>query len=201
MIRGETGWPPLASPIGQVLACRRSSTCPRRSAGRSSSTSFATCSRVGGSRPARSTERARAVALLSEGADSRGGPADLDDLREDAEGVGRERGGAASSWRSSRATPRAPARDPGAGAGKETEGAALGRGESERLRELIRVVQESGIGELTIEEGSGVYRAQDAGRRGPPPSRVRAGARACADGGPLPRGRGAGRGAVRRRRT
>jgi oxaloacetate decarboxylase alpha subunit len=35
----------------------------------------------------------------------------------------------------------------------EPEGVALERSESERIRELIRVVQESGIGELTIEEG------------------------------------------------
>jgi oxaloacetate decarboxylase (Na+ extruding) subunit alpha len=33
------------------------------------------------------------------------------------------------------------------------EGAGLDRRETERLRELIRVVQESGIGEVTIEEG------------------------------------------------
>ncbi|HSJ92723.1 MAG TPA: acetyl-CoA carboxylase biotin carboxyl carrier protein, partial [Gaiellaceae bacterium] len=39
--------------------------------------------------------------------------------------------------------------------GRRDEDAAggLGRSESERLRDLIRVVQESGIGELTIEEG------------------------------------------------
>ena len=81
-------------------------------------------------------------------------PHELDDLREDAEGLaaseeellllalfGAEAEPLLRAIRGARA-PRRRARAPGSAAS-----------ESERLRELIRVVQESGIGELTIEEG------------------------------------------------
>ena len=97
----------------------------------------------------------RAVELLGDGAGPEASrPEDLDELREDAEGLASSEeellllalfGGDAEPLLRSVAVARTSADDSGA--------AGLTADESERIRELIRVVQESGIGEVTIEEG------------------------------------------------
>ena len=155
-IRRETGWPPLASPIGQVLASQ--ALIHVLSAQRwqivVDELRDLLEGRWGTPPGEIDSNVARAVALLSEGAERpEEDPVDLDDLREDAEGV-------AASEEELLLLALFPRHAEGLlrairarGRRQETEGAALGRGESERLRELIRVVQESGIGELTIEEG------------------------------------------------
>ena len=96
----------------------------------------------------------RAVQLLGDGLDEpEEPPEELDELREDAEGLAASEeellllalygDEAEPLLRSVRSRGR---RD-------ESETAGLAPGEAERLREIIRVVQESGIGEVTIEEG------------------------------------------------
>ena len=157
-IRREAGWPPLASPLGQVLG------------------SQALIHVLSGARwhlvvdelrdlvegrygsPPGEIDPAvrRAIAL---GGDARSADAEADaplelaELREQADGVAASEeellllalfgDEAEGLLRAIRARGR-----------RDEEGAGgLGRSESERLRDLIRVVQESGIGELTIEEG------------------------------------------------
>jgi oxaloacetate decarboxylase alpha subunit len=96
----------------------------------------------------------RAVKLIGEGARREETPVELDDVRDAADGLassdeellllalfGEEAEPLLRSIRSRGADAESLAR------------AGLEQGEAERIRELIRIVQESGIGEVTIEEG------------------------------------------------
>ena len=96
----------------------------------------------------------RAVQLIGEGAGREDKPVELDDVRDAAEGLassdedllllalfGEEAEPLLRSIRSRGEDAESLAR------------AGLEQGEAERIRELIRIVQESGIGEVTIEEG------------------------------------------------
>ena len=155
-IRAECGWPPLAAPIGQMLASQ--ALVHVLSAQRWQFVVDELRELVQGrygSPPAEVDPIVRrAVSLLAEDA----GPPDehphsLEELRGAAEGLASSEeelllialfgDEAEPLLRSIRARGR---RD-------EPEGAGLDRGETERLRELIRIVQESGIAEVTIEEG------------------------------------------------
>jgi oxaloacetate decarboxylase (Na+ extruding) subunit alpha len=156
VIRRECGWPPLASPIGQVLGSQ--ALLHVLSAQRWRIVVDELRDLVEGrygSPPAEvdATVR-RAVDLLGDDSPSAvAGPQDLDELREDAEGLASSEEellllalfgeDAEPLLRSMRSRGR---RDDAGAAG-------LSASESERIRELIRVVQESGIGEVTIEEG------------------------------------------------
>jgi oxaloacetate decarboxylase (Na+ extruding) subunit alpha len=155
-IRRECGWPPLASPIGQVLGSQ--ALLHVLSAQRWRFVVDELRDLVEGrygSPPAEidATVR-RAVELLADGVDEGDEPpAALEEVRADAEGLAASEeellllalyGEAAEPLlRSVRARGR---RD-------ESEAAGLTQSEAERLREIIRVVQESGIAEVTIEEG------------------------------------------------
>jgi oxaloacetate decarboxylase alpha subunit len=155
-IRRETGWPPLASPIGQVLGSQ--ALIHVLSAQRWQIVVDELRDLVEGrwGRPPGEVNAgvARTVKLLGEGAERvHSAPAELDELRASAAGMAASEeellllalfpGPAEALLQAIRAR----------GQREASEGAGLGRSESERLRDLIRVVQESGIGELTIEEG------------------------------------------------
>jgi oxaloacetate decarboxylase (Na+ extruding) subunit alpha len=154
-IRRECGWPPLASPIGQVLGSQAllHVLAAQRWRFVVDEVRDLVEGRYG-TPPAEIDQTVRrAVELLGEGVDEPEAPEALEELRAEAEGLasseeellllalyGEE---AEPLLRSVRARGR---RD-------ESETAGLAPGEAERLREIIRVVQESGIGEVTIEEG------------------------------------------------
>ena len=155
-IRRECGWPPLASPIGQVLGSQ--ALLHVLSAQRWRFVVDELRDLVEGrygSPPGEidSTVRRAVVLLGDEAADTEDGPAALDELREDAVGLASSEeellllalyGEAAEPLlRAVRARGR---RD-------HSEPPGLIPSEAERLREIIRVVQESGIGEVTIEDG------------------------------------------------
>jgi oxaloacetate decarboxylase (Na+ extruding) subunit alpha len=155
-IRRECGWPPLASPIGQILGSQ--AVLHVLSAQRWRFVVDELRDLVDGryGTPPAEVEPTvrRTVELLGDGAGrAEAGPVDLDELREDAEGLASSEeellllalfgGEAEPLLRSVRSRGRRG--DSGA--------AGLAPDESERIRELIRVVQESGIGEVTIEEG------------------------------------------------
>ncbi|MBA2537119.1 MAG: acetyl-CoA carboxylase biotin carboxyl carrier protein, partial [Actinobacteria bacterium] len=153
-IRGEAGWPPLAAPIGQILASQ--ALLHVLSATRYVTVVDELRALLEGwygtpPGPVDPTVR-RAVGLLSDGV-AEEPPLDLDHLRSEAAGLaaseeellllalfGEE---AEPLLRSIRSRGR---RD-------HPEGAGVERAETERIRELIRIVQESGIAEVTIEEG------------------------------------------------
>jgi oxaloacetate decarboxylase (Na+ extruding) subunit alpha len=155
-IRGECGWPPLASPIGQVLGSQAllHVLAAQRWRFVVDEVRDLVEGRYGAPPAEIDPTVRRAVELLGEGVDQpEEPPEELDELRAEAEGLasseeellllalyGEE---AEPLLRSVRARGR---RD-------ESETAGLAPGEAERLREIIQVVQESGIGEVTIEEG------------------------------------------------
>jgi oxaloacetate decarboxylase (Na+ extruding) subunit alpha len=157
VIRRETGWPPLASPVGQVLASQ--AVLHVLSAQRWQIVVDELRDLVEGryGRPPQEVDPLvkRAVELLGEGSQQpEPAPQGLDDVREGAEGLaaseedllllalfGKEAEGLLRAMR---------------GRGRPEEQlttAGIDRGESERIRDLIRIVQESGIGEVTVEEG------------------------------------------------
>ena len=155
-IRREAGWPPLASPIGQVLGSQ--ALIHVLSGARWQLVVDELRDLVEGryGSPPGEIDPAvrRAISLVREAGPADGEPpVELDALREHAEGIAASEeellllalfgDRAEGLLRAIRARGR---RDEDASGG-------LGRSESELLRDLIRVVQESGIGELTIEEG------------------------------------------------
>ncbi|HEX2045874.1 MAG TPA: acetyl-CoA carboxylase biotin carboxyl carrier protein [Gaiellaceae bacterium] len=155
-IRRECGWPPLASPIGQVLGSQALLHVLSAQRWRIVVDELRDLveGRYGSPPAAIDSTVRRAVELLGDGGSPEASdPRDLEELREDAEGLAASEeellllalfGEAAEPLlRSVRSRGR---RDDSAAAG-------FPPAEAERIRELIRVVQESGIGEVTIEEG------------------------------------------------
>jgi oxaloacetate decarboxylase alpha subunit len=155
-IRGEAGWPPLAAPIGQIL-------------GSQALIHVLSASRYGlvvdelrglfegefGTPPGDlDPDASRAIELSSDGGGQEPGrAADLDDIREDAEGLatseeellllalfGEEAEPLLSTIR-------------GRASGEERlVGGSVDLGRAERIREVVRIVQESGVAEIAIEE-------------------------------------------------
>ena len=154
-IRGEVGWPPLAAPIGQILGSQALVHVL-------SSTRYgllvdelrALIDGAFGTPPAPVDATVqRAAKLLARGEPVEESATDLDELRDEAEGLaaseeellllalfGEESEPLLQSIRN-----RTRRDDAFAGGG-------LDQSRAERIRELVRIVQESGVGELSIEE-------------------------------------------------
>ena len=154
LIRRETGWPPLAAPIGQILAsqalihvlsARRYGTVVDE---------FRSLVQGGFGSPPGSIDATveRAVALLSDGMPLEDDPPTAEDVRQEAEGLaaseeelvlialfGEE---AEALLRTIRARHTRDDR------GETT----LEESREQRIRELVRIVQESGVGEVEIED-------------------------------------------------
>ncbi|HEY7796010.1 MAG TPA: biotin/lipoyl-containing protein [Gaiellaceae bacterium] len=153
-IRRETGWPPLAAPIGQILAsqalihvlsARRYGTVVDE---------FRALVQGGFGSPPGTVDPtvARAVSLLSDGVPLAEDPPTAEDVRQEAEGLaaseeelvlialfGEE---AESLLRTIRAR---HSRD-------ERGETTLEESREQRIRELVRIVQESGVAEVEIED-------------------------------------------------
>jgi oxaloacetate decarboxylase alpha subunit len=152
-IRAETGWPPLAAPIGQVLASQ--ALLNVLSASRYLTLVDEVRSLVTGAfgtPPAPiDPALARVVQLTADPASEENAVPRFDELRERAEGIASSEeellllglfGEAAERLlRGIRSRGR-----------REDELAGLDETRSERIREVVEIVQESGMGEVTIEE-------------------------------------------------
>ena len=170
-IRRECGWPPLASPIGQVIGSQALLHVLSAQRWRFVVDELRDLveGRYGTPPGEVDATVTRAVELLGDGVERAEEPEELDVLRDDARGLAASEeellllalygDDAEPLLRSVRSRGR---RD-------ESETAGLAPGEAERLREIIRVVQESGIGEVTIEEGEMrvTVRRTDEGGEGP----------------------------------
>jgi oxaloacetate decarboxylase (Na+ extruding) subunit alpha len=153
-IRAETGWPPLASPIGQVLASQ--ALINVLSASRYLTIVDEVRSLVTGAfgTPPAPIDPAldRVVQLTHDPESEEDVAPPLDELREQAEGMAASEEellllglfgtDAEKLLRGIRGRGR-----------RDDELATLDEGRAERIREVVRIVQESGIGEVTIEEG------------------------------------------------
>jgi oxaloacetate decarboxylase (Na+ extruding) subunit alpha len=153
-IRAEVGYPPLAAPIGQILASQ--ALLHVLSASRYAVVVDELRDLIAGElgTPPGPVDPAvaRAVALLSDGAEPPP-PQALDDLRADAEGLAASEeellllGLFGEDARPLLATIRGRA-----SGGEPIAAAGVERARAERIRELVRIVQESGVAEVTIEE-------------------------------------------------
>jgi oxaloacetate decarboxylase (Na+ extruding) subunit alpha len=153
-IRRETGWPPLAAPIGQILAsqalihvlsARRYGTVVDE---------FRSLVQGGFGSPPGSVDATveRAVALLSDGVPLENDPPTAEDVRQEAEGLAASEeelvlialfgDEAEALLRTIRARHTRDDR------GETT----LEESREQRIREIVRIVQESGVGEVEIED-------------------------------------------------
>ncbi len=152
-IRAETGWPPLASPIGQVLASQ--ALLNVLAASRYLTVVDEVRSLVSGAfgTPPAEVDPAleRVVQLTADPESEENAAPPLDELREQAEGVAASEEellliglfgeDAERLLRGIRSRGR-----------RSGELAAMEETRAERIRELVRIVQETGIGEVTIDE-------------------------------------------------
>ena len=155
-VREEAGWPPLAAPIGQILA---SQALLHVLSARRYGTVVDEFRRLvqggygtppGADRPDRRAARSRcsptAVAARGRSADRRG-------RSRRGRGARVERGGARPARAVRRGGRGAAALDPrSATRADETLGGGVEPARGERIRELVRIVQESGVGEVEIED-------------------------------------------------
>ncbi len=178
-IRAEVGSPPLAAPIGQVLASQ--ALLHVLAADRYQTVVDELRALIQGryGSPPASVSPAveRAVSLLSNGAPAEETP-DLDELRK------RHKGLAASEEELLLLALFGDDAEPllrtirGRGTQESLEGAGVDASRAERIREIVRIVQDSGVGEVTIEDAGlrvTVRRTPEAGEGviaapAPPPS-------------------------------
>jgi oxaloacetate decarboxylase alpha subunit len=154
-IREEVGWPPLASPIGQILGSQALLHVL-------SSARYQTVvdelralleGRYGSPPGPIDPAVKRAVGLVSEGAPEEEPPAELDSLKAEAEGL-------ASSEEEllllalfgDEAEPLLQSIRGRADRDESLAAGGVDQARAERIREIVRIVQESGVGEVTIEE-------------------------------------------------
>jgi oxaloacetate decarboxylase alpha subunit len=155
-IRAEVGWPPLAAPIGQILGSQ--ALLHVLSATRYQTVVDELRALLEGSygSPPGPIDPAvkRAISLASDGVPPEEAPAtELDEIREEAEGL-------ASSEEEllllalfgEEAEPLLRTIRGRASGDDSLAGAGVDQARAERIREIVRIVQESGVGEVTIEE-------------------------------------------------
>jgi oxaloacetate decarboxylase (Na+ extruding) subunit alpha len=174
LIRSEAGWPPLAAPIGQilgsqalihVLSAERYQTVLDELRGLLTGRF--------GSPPAEIDENVLRAVRLVTGDEPPAEPAiDLADVRAQAAGL------AASDEELLLLGLFGDAAEPllhairGRGRREDPDTAAVEPARAERIRELVRIVQESGVGEITIEDAGmkvSVRRSEERPAPGPPP--------------------------------
>src|SRR5215210_2717741 len=154
-IRAEAGWPPLAAPIGQILGSQALIHVLSASRYQVVVDELRALFRGDfGTPPADFDPTAqRAIELLSAGAPEHQPAADLDEIRDEARGL-------ASSDEEllllalfgDEAEALLHAVRGRARGDEDLVGGAVDQGRAERIREIVRVVQESGVAEITIEE-------------------------------------------------
>ena len=154
-IREEVGWPPLAAPIGQILGSQ--ALLHVLSAARYQTVVDELQALLAGryGRPPGPIDAAvkRAVGLVTEGAPDEEPPPELDTIKADAQGL-------ASSEEEllllalfgEEAEPLLQSIRGRAGGDETLAAGGVDQARAERIREIVRIVQDSGVGEVTIEE-------------------------------------------------
>ena len=153
-IREEVGWPPIASPIGQILGSQ--ALLHVLSASRYQTVVDELRSLIEGrygSPPGPIDAAVKRAVALSGGAPQEETPVDLEALREEAEGL-------ASSEEEllllalfgEEAEPLLKSIRGRASRDESLSAGGVDQARAERIREIVRIVQESGVGEVTIEE-------------------------------------------------
>ncbi len=153
-VRAEVGSPPLAAPIGQIVASQAllNVLTANRYSTMVDEVRDLVEGRFGRSPAPIDPALTRAVELFSNGRED-DAPVDLDELREEAEGI-------ASSEEEllllalfgEEAEPLLKSIRERAGGDESLAAGGVDRARAERIREVVRIVQETGVGEITIEE-------------------------------------------------
>ncbi len=153
-IRAEVGWPPLAAPIGQVLASQ--ALLNVLSASRYLTIVDELRALVTGffGEPPEPIDPAvkRAVELTNDPDTEEDIVAPLSELREQAEGVAASEEELLLIGLFGEDAERLLRAIRGRASAEDNEAAAVDKARAERIREMVRIVQEANIGELTIEE-------------------------------------------------
>ena len=153
-IRAEVGWPPLAAPIGQVLASQAllHVLAAERYQTVVDELRALLAGRYGTTPAEISPAVQRAVALLSGGEIPEEEPIDVEELRKEHKGL------AASEEELILLALFGDDAEPllrtirGRGTQDSLEGSGVDATRAERIREIVRIVQDSGVGEVTIED-------------------------------------------------
>ena len=153
-IRAESGWPPLAAPIGQVLASQ--AILNVLSASRyltivDELRSLLT-GRFGTPPGPIDPAVARAVELTADPETVEDVSPTLSEVREEAEGMAASEEELLLLGLFGEAAERLLRNIRGRASGDEDELASVDKARADRIREVVRIVQDTGIGELTIEE-------------------------------------------------
>jgi oxaloacetate decarboxylase alpha subunit len=153
-VRAEVGSPPLAAPIGQIVASQAllNVLTANRYSTMVDEVRDLVEGRFGRSPAPIDPALTRAVELFSNGRED-DAPVDLDELRQEAEGI-------ASSEEEllllalfgEEAEPLLKSIRERAGGDESLAAGGVDRARAERIREVVRIVQETGVGEITIEE-------------------------------------------------
>jgi oxaloacetate decarboxylase (Na+ extruding) subunit alpha len=153
-IRAEVGWPPLAAPIGGVLASQ--ALLNVLSASRYQTIVDEVRQLVSGffGAPPEAIDPAlaRAVQLTHDPETSEDVVAPLEELREQAEGMASSEEELLLLGLFGEDAERLLQNIRGRGRRDDSELAGVDKARAERIREVVRIVQETGIGEVTIEE-------------------------------------------------
>jgi len=153
-IRAEVGWPPLAAPIGQVLASQ--SLINVLSASRYTTIVDELRALVSGrfGTPPEPIDPAiaRAVELTNDPDTEEDATPSLSELRREAEGMAASEEELLLMGLFEEDAERLLRNIRGRASAGDDELASVDKARAERIREVVRIVQESGIGELTIEE-------------------------------------------------
>jgi oxaloacetate decarboxylase alpha subunit len=153
-IREEVGWPPIASPIGQILGSQALMHVLSASRYRTVVDELrALIEGRYGSPPGPIDATVRRAVSLSGGAPEEEAPVDLDSLRDEAKGL-------ASSEEEllllalfgEEAEPLLQSIRGRASGDDRLSAGGVDQARAERIREIVRIVLESGVGEVTIEE-------------------------------------------------
>jgi oxaloacetate decarboxylase alpha subunit len=153
-IREEVGWPPIASPIGQIVGSQ--ALLHVLSASRYQTVVDELRALIDGrygSPPGPIDATVKRAVALSGGAPEEEEPVDLEEVREDAKGL-------ASSEEElllialfgEEAEPLLQAIRGRASGDESLAARGVDQARADRIREVVRIVQESGVGEVTIEE-------------------------------------------------
>jgi oxaloacetate decarboxylase alpha subunit len=153
-VRAEVGWPPLAAPIGQVLASQ--ALLNVLSASRYLTVVDELRALVSGffGEPPGPIDPAvrRAVELTNDPETQEDVVAPISELRAQAEGMAASEEELLLIGLFGEDAERLLRAIRGRASADDTEAAAVDKARAERIREMVRIVQESNIGELTIEE-------------------------------------------------
>ena len=154
-IREESGWPPLAAPIGQILGSQALlNVLSARRYGTVLDEFRALVQGGYGGRRRRSSRRSRARSSCSRRAPTlEDDPAERRGRARAGGGPRRVRGGSRPPRDVRRRGRDAPAHDPPAPLARGVLlGGDVDAQRAERIRELVKIVQESGVGEIEIED-------------------------------------------------